>query len=35
LSECAEEFYGLILIYRNKDEIYWEDRAIEQIILSR
>jgi hypothetical protein len=31
LSENAEEFYGLILIFRNIDAIYLEYRTIEQM----
>jgi len=28
LSERAEQFYGLILSFRNKYAVYWEDSAI-------
>ena len=32
MSEYAEQFYSLILIFRNKDAVYMEYTAIEQII---
>jgi len=33
LSEYAEQFYGWILIFRNKDARCLEDRAIEKFLV--